>query len=1007
VLFADVAGFTTFAERLDPEDVRAFQSALFEMLGEAVARYDGFVEKFVGDAVMAVFGAPVAHNDDPSRALNAALDMLECIERLSEQWAARIGQAVKLHIGVHTGPVVAGNLGSTAGAAYAVTGDTVNTTARLLAAASGTILVSGATYALTQHRFVFDEARTLSVRGKAQPIVVHRLIRALAEAQSTRAWPFVGRRAELRQFASVLRACSEEGVGQMVVLRGEAGIGKTRLNEEFERMAGEAGFATHRGLVLDFGAATGRDAIRTIVRDLLGVGPRVAAEELQRASQQAVADKIVAEEGEVHLNDLLDAPQPERLRNVYDAMDVERRQQGRATAISELLAWAIDRQPRLLIVEDVHWALPPLLRTLAQVANAISERAAILVITSRIEGDPLDRFWRATVAGIPLTTIDLSPLRPEDARTICEAVVDDPGAVSGLISRAGGNPLFLEQLLRHVNEAEGESVPGSIQSLVQSVVDQLNGEDRKTIQAASVIGQRVDLDLLRFLTDCSDLSLRRLAERNILRPQNQDYLFVHALIRDAVYASLLTPGRKALHRRAADWFKDRDVKLNAEHLALAGAPEASAAFLSAAREEAAKYHYDNALALIERGLAVAAPPDTIALHLFAGETWHAFGRMAEAKQFFSLAAEEATSAADRSRALIGLAEVKRVIDDLDGAFDDLQRAEEAAVEHGLIAERARLHFLRGNLYFPKGDLVSCHQEHEKGLRFAREAGRPDLEAASLGGLGDAEYVCGQMARARRRLGECVELAARQGLGRIEVANKAQIAHAMLYDGSQAEAYDTARAAVQGAERVGHSRAEINARAAVVKGLLSLGRYEECLEEIALFEGCIEKLGAVRFRQVAYMHRGPSLHALGRTQEAVAVLEEGIAFARSTGFAFHGPSIVSAQAVIVDDPARRRALIDEALNACLTGCVGHNQFRVYADGIDVAYGLSDVELLQRFVALAADFPEGERLAWSNFHARRGRALLGRLLHGDVPEVREAIDIVVKLGKELSMRHWLPK
>ena len=459
----------------------------------------------------------------------------------------------------------------------------------------------------------------------------------------------------------------------MVVLRGEAGIGKTRLNEEFERMAGEAGFATHRGLVLDFGAATGRDAIRTIVRDLLGVGPRVAAEELQRASQQAVANKIVAEEGEVHLNDLLDAPQPERLRNVYDAMDVERRQQGRATAISELLAWAIDRQPRLLIVEDVHWARPPLLRTLAQVANAISERAAILVITSRIEGDPLDRFWRATVAGIPLTTIDLSPLRSEDARTICEAVVDDPGAVSGLISRAGGNPLFLEQLLRHANEAEGESVPGTIQSLVQSVVDQLNGEDRKTIQAASVIGQRVDLDLLRFLTDCSDLSLRRLAERNILRPQGQDYLFVHALIRDAVYASLLTPARKALHRRAADWFKERDVKLNAEHLALAGAPEASAAFLSAAREEAAKYHYDNALALIERGLSVAvAPPDTIALHLFAGETWHAFGRMAEAKQVFSLAAEEATSAADRSRALIGLAEVKRVIDDLDGAFHDLQ-----------------------------------------------------------------------------------------------------------------------------------------------------------------------------------------------------------------------------------------------------------------------------------------------------------------------------------------------
>jgi hypothetical protein len=181
--------------------------------------------------------------------------MLECGERLSEKWAARFGQAVKLHIGVHTGPVVAGSLGNVAGAAYAVSGDTVNTTARLLAAASGTILVSGATYALTQHRFVFD---------------------------------------------------------------------------------------------------------------------------------------------------------------------------------------------------------------------------------------------RATVAGIPLTTVDLSPLRVEDARTICEAVVNDPEVVSGVMSRAGGNPLFLEQLLHHVNEGERDSVPGTIQSLVQSTVDQLNAEDRKTVQTASVIGQRVD-----------------------------------------------------------------------------------------------------------------------------------------------------------------------------------------------------------------------------------------------------------------------------------------------------------------------------------------------------------------------------------------------------------------------------------------------------------------------------------------------------------------------------------
>jgi hypothetical protein len=230
---------------------------------------------------------------------------------------------------------------------------------------------------------------------------------------------------------------------------------------------------------------------------------------------------------------------------------------------------------------------------------------------------------------------------------------------------------------------------------------------------------------------------------------------------------------------------------------------------------------------------------------------------------------------------------------------------------------------------------------------------------------------------------------------------------MLYDGSQEEAYEAARAAIKAAEQVGHSRAAINARVAAIMALFALSRYEQCLEETAAYEACIEKLGAIRFRQGAYLHRGPSLHALNRTGEAIADLEEGIEFARSTGYAFHGPSMISALAVIVDDQERQRALLEEALKACVTGCVGHNQFRIYANGIDVAYKLGDVELLQRITTLAAEFPEGERLAWSDFQGMRGRALLGRLRDGATPHVRAAEEAVLKRGRELGMMHWLPK
>jgi class 3 adenylate cyclase len=239
VLFADVSGFTTLSERLDPEEIRAFQNALFAKLAEAVVRYDGFVEKFVGDAVMAVFGAPVAHENDPERALRAALDMLEASNALTEQWGARLGRPVTLHISdVHSGPVVTGSLSNAAGAAYAVTGDTVNTTARLLAAASGTVLVSAATHALTHHLFNFEPARELAVRG-TEPVVVHRLVGVLVDPGSARGLashgltsPMIGRADELEQLLSAFDRMQKDQA-QLICVMGEPGTGKSRLIAEF------------------------------------------------------------------------------------------------------------------------------------------------------------------------------------------------------------------------------------------------------------------------------------------------------------------------------------------------------------------------------------------------------------------------------------------------------------------------------------------------------------------------------------------------------------------------------------------------------------------------------------------------------------------------------------------------------------------------------------------------------------------------------------------------------
>ena len=774
VLFADLAGYTKLAGELDAEEVHALLGSFFDLADTSVANHGGTVDKHIGDCVMAVFGAPVAYGNDAERCIRAALD----IGRRMPGLAAELGRPVDVHIGIASGEVVASGTGSARHLEYTVTGESVNLASRLTdEAAAGEILISDAVHRALAERVDCSAIGELAIKGLAKPVKAWRL-RALREPVRSGRQTFVGRRRELRQLEAALAQCRDTGRGLVIDIRGEAGIGKTRLLEQFRIKAEGKNFACHSGLVLDFGMGSGQDAIRSLVRSLLGLSGESSRDEIAAAAEKALDDGMLPHDQRVYLNDLLDLPQPTELRTLYDAMDNAARNRGKRATLAGLVTQASRDRPRLLAIEDLHWADQVTLDHLANLVDTVAQCPALLVTTSRIERDPLREDWRATRAGQPIITMDLGPLEPSEAKRLAEAYFDALGELAQrCIERAAGNPLFLEQLLRHAEESAESGVPGSIRSLVLARLDRLALPERQALQAASVIGQRFTAEILMALLERPGWNCDDLVRHRLVHPQGDHFLFAHALIQEGVYDTLLRSRRRELHRRAADWFRSRDLMLCAQHLDRADDDGAPQAYLEAARAQAAEYRSERALRLVERGLALARErADVSALSLFRGEILHDLGSIPESMAAFEQALAVADADIERCRAWLGLAAGLRMADRFDEAFAMLDKAAAAATED-LAAERAQIHHLRGNLCFPLGRLDECLLEHQRALDCARRAGAPEMQARALGGLGDAEYARGRMASAHRHFRRCVELSRACGAGRIEVANLSMVAHA--------------------------------------------------------------------------------------------------------------------------------------------------------------------------------------------------------------------------------------
>jgi predicted ATPase/class 3 adenylate cyclase len=779
VLFADLAGFTALGEPLDPEDIRTFQDDLFREMRAAIERYEGFVEKFVGDAVLAVFGAPTAHEDDPERALRAALHMHERMASLNDVWARRLGRTLALHVGVNTGPVVAGTLGAGNGA-YAVTGDTVNTAARLQqAAAPGQTLASRATCALTQHAFAFEPVGDHRLRGKAEPLAAFRLLGALETPRSRRgleahglAVGLVGRDAELGRLQAAFDGVAG-GRAEVVSLVGEAGIGKSRLVDEFFAWLRERG-RLRSATVRRAGCSSLGERTYGVLAAFFREGYGIAATDSLPMARQKLAAGLEAQGAGAEERDRLSVVVGYVLglpsEGATPQLDPEQLKRQIFFATRGLFERRMTRGPLVLIVEDLHWADAASVELLGFMADRLADRPLLLLVTCRPSFDP---------ATIPTgrarhTTFRLAPLSAGDGAALLDSLFGSSASAlpatlrEQILGRAGGNPFYLEELIRELigggvlvrtddgwacaGEVAAVEVPVTVQGLILSRLDRLPAAARRLAQEAAVLGPVFEARLLdRLARDPagSAAGLRVLESAGLIAPASTTgrYAFGHTMVQEVIYQNLLVRRRLELHGRVAQALEGlaggggrparlEDLEALGHHFSLSADKLPGARYLATAGDWArAVYANDDAIRHYERALRTLAEceggdAERLVVEERLADLLGLTGRRHAAIERFTTVRRLAEAAGDRAtqaRSHRKTAGLQWDAGEREVALDRLRTG--LALLDGLEhIERAHLYQEMGRLAFRSGDNAAALQWAERALAEGERLGSHSDEA---------------------------------------------------------------------------------------------------------------------------------------------------------------------------------------------------------------------------------------------------------------------------------------
>jgi class 3 adenylate cyclase/tetratricopeptide (TPR) repeat protein len=766
VLFVDLVDSTSFVSASDPEVVRRRVTRFFDSVSGSIERHGGTVEKFAGDAVMAAFGVPQAHEDDSERAVRAALEILEAVHNLE----------LEAHIGVEAGEVVTG-----AGDSTFATGEAVNLAARLQQiAAPGQILIGPAAHRLTVGRIQVEEVGPVAVRGRDEPLWTWAATGVDVQIPGrVPVTPLVGRDHELELLENTFARATRDRRAHLVTIYGEPGVGKSRLANEF--LASLEGTTILKGRCLPYGESITYWPLAEMVKGAADIADDdpidVAIEKLRECCPaEAVADLLGLATG------------------VLEAVHGERSQQEISWAAREWAQLMSQTQPLILVFEDIHWAEEPLLELIEHMTEWVRDGSLMILCLARAELLDVRSDWGG--GRVRATAIELEPLGDADGEILIEALTEDT-AISEetrrrLLDKTGGNPLFLEEVMLAVNECGEEEaaarIPDTVQALIAARIDRLQPPSKAVLQRASVIGRTFWAGAIEFLAEdgdteeaIDDLLLRDLVvgeSRSSLKNETA-YRFKHVLIRDVAYASLTKSARAKHHARFAEWLRERAgdelLEIRAHHLdhaasllaELDGAPpadlarEAADTLEEAGRRALAREANQAARHMFLR--SVELEPTLHRRYLAAKAAWRLDDLPAVAREMEAVR-EEAVRIGNKNldgKALTALADMV-----LMREADPLRARELAEQALAMLDDDppARFDALRvaWNAAYWVGHLADAERYVVEQLELARAAGRKDLESVAILTWADTYSARLDIETARSKLAHARDLAEESG-----------------------------------------------------------------------------------------------------------------------------------------------------------------------------------------------------------------------------------------------------